>query len=97
MDIYSPMMTDHRADSGEISERIYNLLNKQAAAQDSTLEKVIEHLLINAYVYALFPQAPEFQKGHNFLSVAQFLPLTFSQMPRHNLSSCYPADIFAAY
>ena len=31
----------------EVSETIYNLLNQQAAAHDSTLEKVIERLLIN--------------------------------------------------
>ena len=31
----------------EVSETIYNLLNKQAAVQDSTLEKVIERLLIS--------------------------------------------------
>ena len=31
----------------EVSETIYNLLNQQAAAHDSTLEKVIERLLID--------------------------------------------------
>ena len=31
----------------ELSETIYNLLNKQATVQNSTLEKVIERLLIN--------------------------------------------------
>ena len=31
----------------EVSETIYNLLNKQATIQNSTLEKVIERLLIS--------------------------------------------------
>lgn len=72
----------------EVSETIYNLLNKQAAVQDSTLEKVIERLLIStSFVLqednALISLLPE--SVNEALAAVQRLTTLFAEVQIPNL------------
>ncbi len=72
----------------EVSETLYNLLNKQAAIQDSTLEKVIERLLIstsfvlqeNDMLISLLPESV-----NEALAAVQRLTTLFAEVQIPNL------------